>query len=231
MDDDQPDNEAPEAVSSANTDYEKPKLPSPVTKPFSDIHPSDDSKPVSVSNEDSKVSNNILTIPTLVPSEITAPTDEVSLSSEPISENPPTVHGNNSTAVHLPPYNQATAPADSPEKHMDDNSNSTLPPIPSSTIAPKSKKNRVFMTILVVIVALALIAGAVYWYTKHKNSTNSTSKSSTANTSQQSMTTKVQPANVNNVNQTSQNIDVALNKVNDTKDFSNNDLADSTLGL
>lgn len=98
---------------------------------------------------------------------------------------------------------------------------------PAPTAPAKRKGGRAAAIIVAVIIALALVAGAGYAY--WSNNKDKTSSETTKQTTTQTMTeTKVTGTDVDKV---SSDIDAAINKVDDTKDFPETDLNDSTLGI
>lgn len=96
----------------------------------------------------------------------------------------------------------------------------------SANTAKKSHKGTVIL--IVVLLALALIGGAVFAYIQ-------TNKKVTPATTQANPVKTTQPtdakANAADIDKTSNDLDASLKKVDDTKDYSANDLSDTTLGL
>lgn len=103
-----------------------------------------------------------------------------------------------------------------------------LPDSSHSMAKPKRKSKSTFIAVA-ILVALALIAGAGYAYmqSNKKDKTSSQAPATTpAATPQKS--TDVKAADID---KTSTDIDTTLKKVDDTKNFADTDLADSSLGL
>ncbi len=98
-----------------------------------------------------------------------------------------------------------------------------------SMAKPPKKGSKAVVIVVALLVALALIAGAGYAYystsKKNKKSSNST-PAVTQPTSQSA--TEVKAADIDS---TVTSLDASLKKVDDTKEFTANDLSDATLGI
>lgn len=98
------------------------------------------------------------------------------------------------------------------------------PPLKS---APKGRKGTGAAIVIGILFTVALIGGAGYAY--WQNSKNKAPAAQTEQTTEEQKT--VQPATADDIQKASDDIDAALNKVDDTKDFVESDLSDATLGL
>ena len=98
---------------------------------------------------------------------------------------------------------------------------------PPMASAPKGRKGTGVAILIGVLFTVALIGGAGYAY--WQNNKNKTPAAQTEQTTEEQKT--VQPATADDIQKASDDIDAALNKVDDTKDFVESDLSDATLGL
>lgn len=101
---------------------------------------------------------------------------------------------------------------------------------PNMSMAKPPKKNsKAVIIIVAVLVALALIAGAGYaYYTTSQKNKKANNNTPAVTQSTEKKTTDVKGADIES---TSTALDTSLKKVDDTKDFTANDLSDATLGL
>ncbi len=112
----------------------------------------------------------------------------------------------------------------------------TQPGAPSDVVTPNmsmakppKKSSKTIVIIVAVLVALALIAGAGYAYYSTSQKNKKTTSSTPAATQPTDKTTnEVKSADIDS---TSTALDASLKKVDDTKDFTANDLSDATLGI
>jgi hypothetical protein len=99
------------------------------------------------------------------------------------------------------------------------------------TVSPSvkpNKKGKSAVIMVAILIALSLIGGAGYAYLQNQKTTPDASP---AVTKPAVTETKKDPASAADVDKTSQEIDASLKKVDDTKDFQESDLTDTTLGL
>lgn len=89
------------------------------------------------------------------------------------------------------------------------------------------KKGKGAVILVAVLIALALIGGAVYAYLQNKSSTPAPAPAATT----PAVKTGGEPATKDDVLNASNEIDASLKKVNDTTEFQESDLSDTTLGL
>ena len=92
---------------------------------------------------------------------------------------------------------------------------------------PQKGSGKAIKVILIIVIALALIGGAVYFYLKNRDE----AQTQTNTTTSQTTTTQVAPATAKDVDQTTQDIDTAIKQIDETKDVSSDDLTDSSLSL
>jgi uncharacterized protein HemX len=79
-----------------------------------------------------------------------------------------------------------------------------------------------------ILIVLCLIGGAGYAYWQNSKETPVPAPTQTTKATTQTTTAKVTGKDVDSA---TKDIDASLNKVNDTTDFTTNDLSDATLGL
>lgn len=97
-------------------------------------------------------------------------------------------------------------------------------PEPQSALHPTKKHGKGRVILVAVLLLLSLAGGAGYAYYQQKKGSPAPAAS----------TAETQPAPANNAadpDQTAKDIDATLQKVDDTKDFSENDLSDAALNL
>lgn len=99
--------------------------------------------------------------------------------------------------------------------------------IPPVTSAPKGRKGTGVAILIGVLFTVALIGGAGYAY--WQNNKNKTPAVQTEQKTEEKKT--VEPATADAIQKASDDIDAALGKVDDAKDFIESDLSDATLGL
>ena len=99
--------------------------------------------------------------------------------------------------------------------------------IPATQPKQTSKKGKGAVIMVAVLVALALIAGAGYAYIQN----NKAAVKPAAQTQVKENTVTKDPATGLDVDNASNALDTELKKVDDTKDYQENDLTDTTLGL
>lgn len=124
----------------------------------------------------------------------------------------------NATPSNAPTPSPAPAPVTSPG---DGSGNQNPMAINAAPGTPHKSGAPVGVIIVAVIIGLTLAALAVFAYLK----TNKPSAGNTANQSQQSGVTPAE------VDQTTKGIDESMKSLDDSKDFSQDDLSDPTLGL
>jgi len=141
--------------------------------------------------------------------------DDVSMSSEPPSTSPTGLTEPTNpvppmaTPPHLPPADSGISAGHS------------MPP--AAIPLPKKEGGKAIKIMLIIVIALALIGGAVYFYLKNQDKKQTTVPTAT--------TAQVSPASATDVDQTSKDIDATIQKIDNTTDVSNTDLTDTTLGL
>lgn len=212
---------------------EKPDLPSEVEpKPAAN-------EPVTVASAGSDSTSDPAT--TDAPSDPKpAPSlEDISLSPEPSepsvpADNPPASEAPASTSLASDPTIE-TASDNNPAAAEATPATADTPSAPADQPHPAAAKvpgnRRVLIIIVAVIIALALIAVAVMAFMstgKQSNTAANANKTSQAAQTPAASTTK---ASASDVDQANQSIDTALKKVDDTKDYSSTDLANSSLGL
>lgn len=142
-------------------------------------------------------------------SETTAPQNGAGLDLSSLSEE-------DAKDLGVPVPTQTVTPSDVPTPNM-------------SMAKPPKKSSKAIIIIVAVLVALALIAGAGYAY--YTTSQKNKKASNTTPATTQSTEKKTADVKGTDVDNTSTALDTSLKKVDDTKDFTANDLSDATLGL
>lgn len=94
------------------------------------------------------------------------------------------------------------------------------------TSAPRHK-GHLGAILVAVLISLALIAGAGYAYWQNNKTKADTAKKNTPAVTQKTKN----PATADDVQKASDDIDASLKKIDDTKDFQEADLSDTSLGL
>jgi hypothetical protein len=94
---------------------------------------------------------------------------------------------------------------------------------------PTRRKGHGAAILIAIIVALALVAGAGYAYWQNKQA--STPKKPAVTTTQKQTTPTKNPATAADVDKASNDIDAAIKKIDETKEYQETDLSDATLGL
>jgi len=102
-------------------------------------------------------------------------------------------------------------------------SDGAVPPISplNRTPMPTKKSKPMMVVIIAVIVVLAIAAAMVFAYMRSRDKTVPTP----------AVSTTAPVVTASDVNSTSQEIDKSLKSIDDSKDFSSNDISDTTLGL
>lgn len=101
------------------------------------------------------------------------------------------------------------------------------PSLMPSSQSGKGGKGKSVTIIVIVLLMLALIGGAVFAYIQ----TNKKVKPATDNTSTTAPAATTTTVSGTDIDKTSSDLDASLKKVDDTKDYTANDLTDTTLGL
>jgi uncharacterized protein HemX len=114
-----------------------------------------------------------------------------------------------------------------PEPEKTDKPDKPAPDVLSAPTKP-TKKSKSGVILVAILVALALIGGAGYAYWQKRNETPATTSSKPDTNS----TSNSQPNSATSISDKASNkIDQSLKKVDDSKDFQESDLSDTTLGL
>jgi hypothetical protein len=100
--------------------------------------------------------------------------------------------------------------------------------VTSAVYTQPAKKSRGMVIFIAVLLALALIAGAGYAYLQNTKEVTPTNDAKPAVTTPAPTKDPATAADIDTVNS---EIDQTLNKIDDTKDYQENDLTDTTLGL
>jgi hypothetical protein len=221
-------------------DFSAPTTPRPVSIPISDSPTTETAKSepsVSLSPEPTFTATS--SVDASQPSESQAPTpvvvDQQVTNPEPSKTTDPgiLIPGLNTkpepdafkdTPVTLTDTSESKAPEIAEAKT--DEKPSTAGVVTSAQYKQPSKKGKGVAILIAVILALGLIAGAGYAYLQN---TKEIAPPVTPTTTTQ--TPAKNPATANDVDTLNTDIDSALSKVDDTKDYQANDLADTTLGL
>lgn len=129
-----------------------------------------------------------------------------------------------------PPPSGVTPPPAPPQQPMPPQV-PAAPEVPQTPLQPepqkRSRKGLIIAIIMVVVIALCLIAGAVFMYLRSQNKADEPALQNP--TPAQSLDDgHIDPGDID---ATVQKIDGALTNLNDSADFGPNDLNDSTLGL
>lgn len=90
------------------------------------------------------------------------------------------------------------------------------------------RKGNMAAIVVAVLIALGLVAGAGYAYWQNNKDKKAAEKPATQATQQEKVKN---PATSEDVDKATADIDAALKKVDDSKDFQESDLSDATLGL
>ncbi len=100
--------------------------------------------------------------------------------------------------------------------------------VTSAVYTQPAKKSRGMVIFIAVLLALALIVGAGYAYIQNTKEITPTNEAKPAVTTP---APKKDPATATDIDTINSEIDQTLNKIDDTKDYQENDLTDTTLGL
>lgn len=230
-------------------DFSAPTSPRPMSIPINTPEESTPTKSDSFSDLNSKISEDISTnsekdsnsetistplspepevkeTPNVVPTPI-SPAPEPSEETKELIPglNPkPEADAFKDSPVSLTDTSEQVAPAIDPSK-VDDKSNAGV--VTSSQYKQPSKKGRGVAILVAVILAVALIAGAAYAYMQNsKDTAKPTPETNTV------VTTPVKESTASeDIDTLNTQIDDSLKAVNDTTDYQQNDLTDTTLGL
>jgi uncharacterized protein HemX len=139
------------------------------------------------------------------------------------------------TASNEPEPAEAPAMSEPPAEtnsESADTATQSLSPLPEVTesvpspVKPANKSNNLKI-IVAVVVALVLIAAAVYVYMTSNSTDSAATKTDTTTT----QTTQTTPATVSDVDQTVSDVDEAITAADAAQDVSSEDLSDTALGL
>jgi len=190
-------------TSSANSDASDNAPSAEVKQPPLDQDLSEDTNDISMSDESPQQSSDAMPTPTLTGAALAAAA-EAEMNGDKSNNDSSQVQPSAQTSA------QPTAPADVVTK-------------------PAHHNNKKFIAILTVLLALLIAGAAVYLYISTQNATQETENTSEG--TQQSDTAQTEPASAADVDQTNQEVDDALNALDDTADFDEQQLSDENLGL
>jgi uncharacterized protein HemX len=178
-------------------------------------------------NDNTETAESTATAPTM--SDVKAPEPK------PVPQVPDAVKETMTTTSESEPHDNTPVMSEPPAETAEEASERTALPVPASPatastegVVQKPKNTAMLRIVIAIVLALSLIATAVFIYLGSKDAEKTSSQTEDTKAVQAE---PAQPATVSDVDQTVSEVDEALSAADTAQDASSEDLSDAALGL